>query len=246
MFNPELAGTFQLFGASHLIAAAVIFIIIILIIVNKERVKSSKYVNHFRISLVVLTIGQELSLNIYRIVNGEWMISTSLPFQLCGLAILTTSIVLITKSERIFVNTFFIMMIGATMAIITPGIEDQLGFPHYRFFQFFTSHGLIVINFTYILFIMNFQKAIQYRHLLNNFIVLASIAVVLLGVNLITDGNYMYLMAKPGPNTAFDLFGEHPWYLLNIFLFGIPIFFHIFYLPFLIRNYALKQRTLSV
>jgi hypothetical integral membrane protein (TIGR02206 family) len=244
MFDPDLAGTFKLFSLSHLTAAFIIFVIIALIIINRVRIRESIYFNAFRITLAILILAQEVILNIYRIVLDEWQISTSLPLQLCGLGVLTTAIVLLTKSEKLFINTFFIMMIGATMAIITPGIENQLGFPHFRFFQFFISHGLIVINFTFILFVLNFQEAVRYRHLLNNFVVLAGIAVILLGVNLLTGGNYMYLMAKPGPNTAFDLFGEHPWYLLNIFIFGIPIFFHLFYFPFFVRNYHLKKRAL--
>jgi len=100
---------------------------------------------------------------------------------LCGLAVITSSVVLFTKSEKLFQNTFFIMMIGATLALITPGIEKNLGFPHFRFFQFFIGHGLIVINFAFILFVMGFQEKFHYRLLLNNFVTLAALAVVLLG-----------------------------------------------------------------
>lgn len=245
MFDASLENTFVTFGPSHLIAVSIIFFIIAIIIVNKDVIANSKYLNVLRFTLVGLTLGQELSLNIYRLSVGQWELSTSLPLQLCGLGILTTSLLLITKSERLFQNVFFIMMIGATMALITPGIEYRLGFPHYRFFQFFVSHGLIVINFTVILFVFDFQRNIRYRHLLNNFINLLVIAVVLLGVNLLVDGNYMYLLAKPGEGTAFDLFGEWPWYLINIFLFGIPVFFHMFYLPFFIRDYLRRKKALA-
>ncbi|QMS84558.1 TIGR02206 family membrane protein [Xianfuyuplasma coldseepsis] len=155
-----------------------------------------------------------------------------------------TSYLLITKNEKLFQNIFFVMLIGATMALITPGIEDRLGFPHYRYFQFFISHGLIVINFTVLLFVYNWQKNIRYRMLLHNFASLLVIALVLLVINIITGGNYMYLMAKPGEGTAFDLFGVWPWYLVNIFFFGIPVFFHLFYLPFFVRDYRRHKRAL--
>lgn len=244
MFDPSLENTFVTFGLSHLIAVMVIFTIIALIIINKDKIQSSRYSKWFPYILAGLTLGQEVSLNIYRIAVGQWELSTSLPLQLCGLGVLTTSLILLTKNEKIVQNVFFIMMIGATMALITPGIEYRLGFPHYRYFQFFTSHGLIVINFTYILFVFNFQKNIRYRHLLQNFIMLLIIAVILLGINLLVDGNYMYLLAKPGEGTAFDLFGEWPWYIVNIFFFGIPVFFHTFYLPFFIRDYRRRKRAL--
>ena len=131
------------------------------------------------------------------------------------------------------------------MALLTPAIDYNLGFPHYRYFQFFTSHGLIAINFTFILFIFNYQKNIRYRHVLYNFVSLMVIAVVILGIDLLVDGNYMYLMGKPGEGTALDIFGAWPWYILNIFLFGLPVFFHVFYLPFFIRDFRRKRRVLA-
>ena len=245
MFNEELQGTFVLFSTSHLVAATIVFFLTGLVIYFKDEIRESRYYNVLRIGLGAAILLQELSLNIYRIVRGEWMISTSLPLQLCGLGVLTTAIVLFTKSRKLFINTFFLMLIGAFMAILTPGIERNLGFPHFRFFQFFVSHGLIVINFTFILFVMNFQENIRYKHVYTNVLAGIMIASVLLVVNLITGGNYMYLMAKPGPNTAFDLFGEHPWYLLNIFLFGIPILFHLFYVPFFVRDDKRRQKALA-
>jgi len=88
---------------------------------------------------------------------------------------------------------------------------------------------------------MGYSKCFRYKHLLNNFFVLLGIAFFAFFLNLLVDGNYLYLMGKPGEDTAFDLFGEHPWYIINIFLFGIPIFFHLFYLPFFIKNLIVKK-----
>ena len=245
MFNPDLAGTFKVFSLQHLIASSIVFLIVALVIINKEKLRDERYFNKFRIGFAVITLGQEVVLNIYRIAMGEWMISTSLPFQLCGLAVITSSVVLLTQNEKIFRNTFFIMMIGATMAILTPGIENALGFPHFRYFQFFTSHGMILVNFAFILFVMNFQKDFKYKLLLNNFVVVSGLAIVMLLINLAVDGNYMYLMGVPYEGTAFDLFGPHPWYLLNILLIGIPVLFHLFYLPFLIRNFRRKRKLIT-
>ncbi len=246
MFDPSLANTFQSYTIYHLIPVLVVFFFIFLIIFYKDKLRSWKHLTLFTYILAGLTLGQELSLNIYRIVLGQWEIATSLPLQLCGLGVLTSAYLLITKNEKVFQNVFFIMMIGATMAILTPAIEENLGFPHYRYFQFFFSHGMILINFTVLLFVYNFQKNMRYRLLLNNFIALVGIAAVMFLVNLVTGGNYLYLMGKPGEGTAFDLFGEWPWYVLNLLIFGIPIFFHLFYIPFFIRDFRRyrKQKAL--
>lgn len=245
MFDPALENTFVSFGLSHVIAVMVVAVICSLIIANKERLRKSSKLNVLRYTLVVLTLGQELALNIYRIAVGQWELGASLPLHLCGLGVLSSSLILLTKSEKLFQNIFFIMLIGATMALLTPSIDYNLGFPHFRFFQFFISHGLIVINFTFILFVYDYQRNIHYRLLLHNFVVLLGIAIVMLGINLLIDGNYMYLLGKPGEGTAFDLFGEWPWYIINIFFFGIPIFFHVFYLPFFIRDYRRQRQALS-
>jgi len=245
MFNPNLENTFVSFGLSHMIAVMVVFSIIALIIVNRVKLRESNYFNIMRFTLATLIILQEISLSMYRISVGQWELGTSLPFHLCGLGVLSSAYILVTKNEKLFQNIFFIMLIGAVMALLTPSIEYNLGFPHYRYFQFFVSHGLIAINFTFILFVFNFQEHIRYKHLLNNFVALIVIAAIMLGVNLLTNGNYLYLMGKPGEGTALDIFGQWPWYVFNILIFGIPIFFHIFYVPFFIRDYRRKKRVLA-
>ncbi len=246
MFDPNLSNTFKLFSLQHFAAIFVIASIITVIYVYRVQLRNSKYFNFVRITLATLILLQELSLNLYRVMMGEWSLSTSLPFHLCGLGVLTTAAVLLTQNKKLFINTFFIMMIGAFFAILTPSIENGFGFPHYRYFQFFISHGLIVINFTFILFVMDYAKDFEYRHLLNNFIVLIVIAIFAYLVNLLVDGNYLFLMAKPEGDTAFDLFGEYPWYILNILIFGIPLFFHLFYLPFFIAHLKEARKLAKV
>jgi len=241
MFNQNLEGTFKMYSTSHLIAVLVVFIAVFLVFHFRDTLRTEKFYKKFRYILIGVTIGQELSLNIYRVIMGEWTLDNSLPFHLCGLAMIITSFILLTESKKIFTSTFFILMIGATLAILTPAVEKELGFPHYRFLQFFLGHGMIMVNFTFMLFVMEFHKEVKYIHLLHNFGTVIVLAAFNLIVNVITGGNYMYLMGKPGEGTAFDLFGEHPWYLLNIFIFGIPLFFHLFYLPFFIRNKRNKK-----
>ena len=102
MFNPDLENTFVSFGPSHVYAVVVVFSIIALLIVNQQRIRNSKYVDVLRYTLATLIILQEISLNVYRAVIGEWSIATSLPLHLCGLGVLSTAIILITKSEKLF------------------------------------------------------------------------------------------------------------------------------------------------
>ena len=92
------------------------------------------------------------------------------------------------------------------------------------------------------LFVWQWHKDVRYKTIYVNLVTFLGIAVVLLGVNLITGGNYMYIMGPPHGETAITLvFGPYPTYIINIFLFGIPVIFHLFYIPFFIRDLGAKK-----
>lgn len=246
MFNENLQQTFEIFTWMHFIPVLLIFTICALIIKYQEKLREKRYFNFLRYGLALLIILQEVSLQIYRLYMGIWDVSISLPLQLCSVGVIMTAILLVIKNEKLFQWFVFILFIGASLALITPGITNGYGFPHYRFFQFFVSHGLIVINLTVLLFVFEYQKNILYKHLLYNFIALLGLVIIMLIVNVLTGGNYMYIMAKPPAGTLFDQFAPHPYYILQIFFFGIPIFFHLYYLPFFIRNKRLARRNVQV
>ncbi|MEC9485434.1 MAG: TIGR02206 family membrane protein [Candidatus Izemoplasma sp.] len=241
MFNEIYAQTFQLFSIMHIIPVGIIFIIITLIYIKRDWLRDSNKETILRYSLAALIVLQEITLQVYRLVFNTWELSTSLPLQLCAIGVMMTAVILITKSKTLFLKTVFILFIGASLALITPGIENNYGFPHFRYYQFFVSHGLIVINLSVILFVFNFQKDIRYKHLLDNFVSLMLIAIILYIINIITGGNYMYLMEKPAPGTLFDAFGPYPIYIVQILCFGIPFFFHLFYIPFFIRDFRMSN-----
>lgn len=246
MFNETLQHTFEIFTWMHFAPVLIIFTICALIIKYQQKLREKRYFNFLRYGLAVLILLQEVSLQIYRLSMGIWDVSISLPLQLCSVGVIMTAILLITKNEKLFQRFIFILFIGASLALITPGITSGYGFPHYRYFQFFVSHGLIVINLTVLLFVFEYQKNIVYKHLLYNFITLLGLVIVVLIVNVLTGGNYMYIMEKPAPGTLFDQLAPHPYYILQIFFFGIPIFFHLFYLPFFIRNKRFKRNHIQV
>lgn len=243
MFNELLKDTFTLFSTQHLTAVALLFITLY-VIYSRRNVIKDKYYN-LRYYLAAATILQEISLHIYRIFNGNWTLSNALPLHLCSLGVIGTAYILVSENKKFFLTTYFVMMIGAVMAFLTPSITDNVGFPHYRFIQFFFAHGMILVNISFILFVMEWGKDFKYKHIYHNMLFLMGLAVFDLIINLITGGNYLYLMAKPGPNTAFDLFGNHPWYIVNILLIGMPILFHLFYIPFYFynRKQLIKKRA---
>lgn len=236
MFNDNLQQTFQLFSWMHVIPVLIVLSISVLIYKHKDALKKEPSIHYLRFGLALLILLQEVFLQLYRLWAGIWSVSLSLPLQLCSIGVLLTAYLLITQNKKLFQKVVFIILIGASLALMTPGINSGYGFPHFRYFQFFIAHGLIVINITVLLFVFDYQKDIEYKHLLTNFVSLIGIALLVYGVNLVTNGNYMYLMHKPAPGTLFDAFGPYPIYIFQILLLGIPFFFHLFYFPFFIRN----------
>lgn len=245
MFNESLQQTFQIFSWMHIFPIVIVLTICAFIIKYQEKLREPRFFNPLRYTLAFIIIFQELLLQVYRIVTGIWDVTTSLPLQLCSIGVIMSALLLVIKNEKIFQRFVFILFIGASLALITPGITNGYGFPHFRYFQFFVAHGLIVINLSVLLFVFNYQKNLTYKHMLMNIATFLGLAVIMFVINLITGGNYMYLMAKPPAGTLFDQFAPHPWYILQIFFFGIPVFFHLYYLPFFIRDRRRLKRTLQ-
>lgn len=245
MFNPIYEQTFQAFSPSHLWTLFVILFFMVLIVVFRKVLQQPKWQNFLRYFLGVLILLQEIGLHVFRIAVDEWTLQTSLPFHLCGFAVLALTYILFFKKKKLFINTFIIMAIGAVMALATPSIEHNYGFPHIRYFLYFGSHGLILINIFFILFVMDYQKDITYKHVWNNYFALLVLGGIALLFNFLANANYMYLSRKPAADTAFNLFGEYPWYLVNIALFGAPFLIHLFYVPFGIRDLLTKKKEVA-
>jgi hypothetical integral membrane protein (TIGR02206 family) len=55
--------------------------------------------------------------------------------------------------------------------------------------------------------------------------------VILVGVNYITGGNYMFLARKPDTASLLDVLGPYPWYLLSLEAVALVLFL-LLYAPF--------------
>ena len=232
-------GPFVIFSISHIIAllSICIFTIIMCIILKKE--KMSKYRKPFRYTVGIILILQELSYSLWHISIGDFHPGLYLPFHLCGAAIISSAIMMFTKNNTLFELVYFWALGGATQALLTPelGIYD---FPHYRYFQmFFLSHGLLVSTVFYMTIVE------KYRPHLKSFIKVIIITpiyyVVVAGLNVLTDGNYMFICRKPDTPSLLDILGPWPWYILSVFGLGF-IVFSLLYSPYFIKDLLMKRR----
>ncbi|MBN1640097.1 MAG: TIGR02206 family membrane protein [Anaerolineae bacterium] len=222
-----LKGEFELFSPSHVIVLLTLVVLNVLMVVWQRRVERPSARRWFRYALAALLIGQEISLNVWRLSIGEWFIGESLPLHLCGAAIVLSAIMLVNDSYAIYELTYFWGFGGAIQALLTP--DSTYGFPHYRFFQVFVSHGAIVTASVYMTFVVGYRP--KFRSIWKTFLITNAYAVAIGLFNWAVDGNYLFLCHKPETPSLLDVLGPWPWYILSLQGVGL-IFFFVLYAPF--------------
>ena len=146
---------------------------------------------------------------------------------------------LINKNYTLFEINYFWGLGGAIQALLTPDI-GMYGFPHYRFFQFFTSHGLILAAVLYMVFVH--QYAPQHRSIWKVFGITLIYTVFIAIFNFIFKGNYLFICWKPENGSIMDVMGPWPWYIIPLAVVAI-ITFYIWYTPFALRAVIQKIKA---
>ena len=232
-----LEGEFELFGFSHIAVLVITILLNVGMVVWQRRVKNERMRLGFRYALAALLILQEISLNLWRISTGTWTIGESLPLHLCGIALILSAIMLVTDSYFLYELTYFWGFGGAIQAMLTP--DSTYGFPHYRFFQVFVSHGAIITATVYMTFVVRYRPTL--KSLWKCFLITNGYLVLMALFNLLVGGNYLFICHKPVTPSLIDVLGPWPWYILSLEGVGVAFFF-IYYLPFGIRDLIAAQR----
>jgi hypothetical integral membrane protein (TIGR02206 family) len=148
-------GDFVLFGAQHLVALGLVAGLCILITLLRTRfTPHAKLV--FRISLALLIYLSEGSWHIWKLAINDWNIQVMLPLWLCSITAWTMPLLLIWKSRRYFEWVYSMGLIGAAMALLQPDLMNY-GFPHFRFIEFFTLHGAVVVAVIYFVVVEGYR-----------------------------------------------------------------------------------------
>ncbi len=230
---------FSFFSKHHINALLVLVGIYILIFLFRKKLRNPKIDVKMCYIIAAALILQEISLSIWRAYNGAWHPGTSLPLHLCGASIVLSAIMLINKNYILFEINYFWGLGGAIQALLTPDI-GMYGFPHYRFFQFFTSHGLIIVAVLYMVFVHQYTP--KHRSIWKVFGITLIYTVFIAFFNLIFKGNYLFICWKPENGSIMDVMGPWPWYIGPLAMVAI-ISFYIWYAPFAIRSVIQKVKT---
>lgn len=215
--------SFNPFSLNHLLALGIAIIGIVVLISVKERLKGQERLfRSMRWPLLAILVISEISYHYWAITNEVWRFSGQMPLHLCGIASLAAMIGLLTMRPLWIQLSFFIGIVPAFLALITPDIPYD--YQHFRFWKFFIHH--ITIAWSCLFLALCRPNTITLRSVFFVYMmVLAYAALIGFWVNPLTDSNYLYLMRRPTITSPLDFFGEGVAYYINLCLTTLLLFF---------------------
>jgi len=238
-FDYDYSGpAFDLFGTGHLVALAVIAAIVAFLVWGwKDPDDAAR--RRGRLLIVAIMVLNEIGWHAWNLTNGAWNIREHLPLHATSISIWGSIVALLTRNYRVYEVVFFIGIVGAVQALITPAAGDY-GLPHYRAFQTLISHGMIIVAMAYMTTIEGFRPT--WASVWKTMLVINICMVIVTGINVVLGSNYMFTLHKPATASLFDLLGPWPWYLVAAEFLAV-ILFSALYLPFALANRRARRQT---
>jgi hypothetical integral membrane protein (TIGR02206 family) len=222
---------FQLFSLYHILMLVVFCLVSAVLFLFREKFKKREKAIKITMFCALLLLESLYHYWLYK--DGFWEISFTLPLQLCSVSLLLCLLLLVTDSKILFQIVYFLGIAGAIQALITP--ELFVGYPHFRFFQFFITHMLIIWTGLFYIFVKGYR--ITWKGMWFSFAFLNVAAFVAFIANIVTGGNYMFLAHKPSNPSLLDYLGPYPFYILVLEGIALTLFL-IMYLPWRERRSA--------
>jgi hypothetical integral membrane protein (TIGR02206 family) len=235
--------TFEFLGNAHISALAFLVLLNLFLFRYKNAEEGTK--RNIRWTLALILWGNEIAWHYWNYAVGKWTLQTMLPLQVCSILVWLGALMLVTKNYRIYEFMYLMGIGGAMQALATPDLGIY-SFPHFRFFQTFTSHGLIVTSAIYMTVVEGFRPT--WKSLLRVAIWMNLYMIPIYFLNNAIGSNYLMINGKPATASLLDLLPDWPIYILYMEALGIVTFL-ILYLPFAIRDwrerYVLGKATSS-
>lgn len=170
---------------------------------------------------------QEVSHHAWKLKAGRWSVQEMLPLHLCSVLVWADGLVLLRPTRLGDTLSWFWGLSGATQALATPDI-GEFGFPHYRHWQFFISHGLLLTVPLWQVFVEGRRPTARDGAVaLGLVLVQAGLAFL---VNRRLGSNYMFISRKPDTASLLDRLPAWPGYVPVLVLLAGGVF-AIAYLP---------------
>nr|WP_255570235.1 TIGR02206 family membrane protein [Cohnella sp. CFH 77786] len=205
-------------SSAHWAAMAFTALVAGTIIAFRTRLRKAAADRTARLGLASVLIASEVSLYVWYGFTGNWGLH-ALPFQLCTMTLWLSVAALLSGNPRLSEPVFFLGVLGALQAVVTPNLEET--FPNFRYFHFFVAHAAIIGAGTYITAVAGYRpssiSAWRAWGWLNLLAVPAGIA------NAVTGENFMFLARKPDTASMLDLLAPWPWYVLQLEVIALAL-----------------------
>ncbi|NCB51875.1 MAG: TIGR02206 family membrane protein [Clostridia bacterium] len=238
-FSAEISGEpFYAFSASHIVTLAVLTGLNILLVFWFNKQRTGKSVYRFRYWLAALLLASEILTELWYVWAGVFTLDYALPIQLCDVAAFLSVVMLLRRNRTSFELVYFWGLGGSLQALITPDLYYP--FPHVMFFSFFILHGAILTAVFYSITVDGLKPT--FRSIGKTFVYTNIYAVLIMVVNRMTGGNYLFLSHKPEGASIIDVLGPWPWYILSLegVLLAVCL---ILYAPFAVKNSASRNEN---
>jgi hypothetical integral membrane protein (TIGR02206 family) len=231
---------FAMFGPAHLTALALIVLLNIGLVRNFKGAGEAARTK-LRWTMAIILWANELGWHIWNYATGQWTIQTMLPLHLCSVLVWVGALALVTMNYSVYEFMYFMGIAGALQALLTPDIGIY-GFPHYRFWQTYVSHGLIVTAAIYMTLVERFRPTWKS---LGRVVVWMNIYMgIVFVVNMLIGSNYLFIAHKPPTASLLDLLPPWPYYIAYIEVIGLVMCL-LLYVPFIIKDWRAKQSVQS-
>jgi hypothetical integral membrane protein (TIGR02206 family) len=218
-----------MFSTPHLIALSIVALCCLLLYGSRFSLRTHSGLRlSTRLLLVLLLIACEGGLHVWYLSQDIWSRSSSLPLELCGISLLLSVIMLLTRSRLLYSFLYFAGIGGAFIALLTPNLVYP--FPHFRFLLFFIAHGSIILASLYMTWIEGCKPG--WHSLFFTMLCLNVVAACVYTADILLGSNYMFLARKPSTFSVLDYFGPYPYYLLVEEGFAFVIFLLMFLIFF--------------
>ncbi|MBB6671433.1 YwaF family protein [Cohnella nanjingensis] len=209
---------FEAYSLAHLAALAAVAASIAAIIGFRGRLRTPKVKRTARAAFVAAVVVCEGAMLVRRAWTNDWGFE-ALPFELCSLMIWLSAAAVWTGNKRLYELTFFLGILGAAQALLTPDLN--VGFPDFLYFHFFFGHLVIVAANVYM------TAAEGYRptrgSIWRAWIGLHALAIPAAIADRLWGTNFMFLARKPPGASLLDLLGPWPWYLLQLEVVAVAL-----------------------
>jgi hypothetical integral membrane protein (TIGR02206 family) len=225
---------FEFLGGAHL--AALLFLVLLNVFLLRFKNADEKTLSRVRWTLALILWGNEVAWHAWNYAVGRWTIQEMLPLHLCSILVWLGALMLVTRNYRIYEFMYLMGIGGAVQALMTPDL-GIFGFPHFRFFQTFISHGLIVTSAIYMTAVEGFRPTWGSVWRVALWMNLYMIPVFFL--NQAIGSNYLMINHKPPTASLLDLLPDWPVYILYMEALGLVTVL-LLYSPFAIKDWRAK------